>query len=226
MNGPPSSGQDVIAGRRSSRTSRVTRSVTGPERHAPHADLEQLAADVARAPQLRRRRRQQRLGQLDEPPDEAQRPLAERQLGPPRRAEQIGDEAEVGALDVGEEQRRTAGGDHAPVDFRDLEVRIDRGVDRDDRRVTVEAVDERLEDRESSITLMVVGARTVDVRHLRSHRAQVRRQLAAVVDAVVVGEADELRARHLHHAEEVERLVRLVGRHRAQRLQLVGNVFL
>ena len=40
----------------------------------------------------------------------------------------------------------------------------------------------------------LVGAAAVDGRHLRAHRAQVRRELAAVMDAVVVGEADELHA--------------------------------
>ena len=122
MNGPPSSGQEVSAGRRSSRTSDVTRSMTGPLGTPPRADLEQLEADVARAPELAGRRRQQRLGQLDEPPDQPQRPLAERQLGAPRRAEQIGDEPEVGAGDVGEEQRRAAGRDHAAMNLRGFEV--------------------------------------------------------------------------------------------------------
>ena len=51
MNGPPSSGQQVITGGSSRRTSVVTTSTTGPAtRRDP--DPEQLAADVARAPQL------------------------------------------------------------------------------------------------------------------------------------------------------------------------------
>ena len=173
----------------------MTRSVTGPARHAPHADLQQLAADVARAPQLAGRRRHQRLGQLDDPPDQAQRPLAEGELGPPRRAEQVGDEAEVGALDVGEQQRRTAGRDHAAVDLGDLEARIHGRVHRDDRAVTVEVLEERAEiGKRHADYCSGVGARAVDVRHLRAHRAQVGRELAAVVHAVVVGEADELHA--------------------------------
>ena len=94
MNGPPSSGQHVTTGSRSSRTSRVTTSSTGPPPLPPHADAQQLDADIARAPQLRRRRRQQRFGQVHEPLDQPQRALAEGELGAPRGAEQIGDERE------------------------------------------------------------------------------------------------------------------------------------
>ena len=92
MNGPPSSGQ-----RRDDRQPiepHVGRDTLGdrPARDAPRADLEQLEPDIARAPQLAGRRRQQRLRQMHEPLDQPQRPLAERQLGAPRRAEQVGDE--------------------------------------------------------------------------------------------------------------------------------------
>ena len=205
---------------------------------ASRADLEQLGADVARVPELARRRRQQRLGELDEPTNQPQRPIAKRQLGAASGAEQIGDEPEVRALDVGEQQRRTAGRDHAAMDLRDFEVGIDLRFDRDKVVVTAKLVEKRAEIGERHGTAAdapatgsgrlprLVGARAVDVRHLRAHRAQIRRELAAVVDAVVVGEADELRAGHLHHAEEVDRSAQLVARQRAQRLQLLGNVFL
>ena len=123
----------------------MTRSTTGPFGDPPRADLDQLAADVARAPQRRRRRRQQRLGQLDEPPDQPQRPLAERQLGAAGGAEQIGDEPEIGALDVGEEQRRSAGRDDAAVNLGGFEMGIDRRLHRDDVVVTAELVDEGAE---------------------------------------------------------------------------------
>ena len=232
MNGPPSSGQHVSAGSRSSRTSRRDALDDRPALHAPRADLEQLAADVARAPQLAGRRRQQRLGQLDEPPNQPQRPLAERQLGAARGAEQIGDQPEVGALDVGEEQRRTAGGDHAAVDLRRFEMRIDRRLHRDEVVVTAKLVDERAEigKRHGSIYVagrLGVGAGAVDVRHLRAHRAQVRGELAAVMDAVVVGEADELHARPLHHAEEVERSASACRPAVARSaFSFAGNVFL
>ena len=145
MNGPPSSGQHVSAGRRSSRTSPVTRSTTGPLGTRRVPTLKQLAADVARVPQLAGCRRQERLGQLHDAANEPERPLAEGQLGAARRAEQIGDEPEVRALDVGEEQRRTARGNHAAVNLRHLEMRIDRRFDRDKVVVTAKLVDERAE---------------------------------------------------------------------------------
>ena len=107
--------------------------------------LSSSQADVARAPQLAGVGGSSVSASSHEPPDQPQRPLAERQLGAPRGAEQVGDEPEVRALDVGEEQRRTAGGDHAAMDLGDLEVRIDRRLHRDDVVVTAEAVDERAE---------------------------------------------------------------------------------
>ena len=49
------------------------------------------------------------------------------------------------ALHVGEEQRRSAGGDHAPMNLGDLEVGIDGSVHRDEIVVTAESIDERAE---------------------------------------------------------------------------------
>ena len=89
----------------------------------PGADLQQFQADVARAPQLRRRRRQERLGEMHDALDERERARAERELRAARRAEQVGDERKRRALDVGEQQRRPAGGDHAAMDLRGLENR-------------------------------------------------------------------------------------------------------
>jgi len=66
----------------------------------------------------------------------------------PRRAEQVRDEPERRALDVGEQERRTAGRDHAPMDFCDFEIRVDRRVHGDDGGVTAEQVDERAQVRE------------------------------------------------------------------------------
>ena len=110
---------------------------------APRADLEQLAADVARVPHLARCRRQQRLGELDEPANQPQRPLAKRHLGAAGGAEEIRDEPEVGAFDVGEEQRRTARRNHTAVNLRRFEMRIDLRFDRDKVVVTAKLVEER-----------------------------------------------------------------------------------
>ena len=206
---------------------------------APRADLEQLDADIPRLPELARRRRQQRLGQLDEPADQPQRPLAKRELGAASGAEQIGDEPEVGALDVGEEQRGTARRDHAPMNLGGFEMGIDLRFDRDEVIVTAKLVEKRAEIGERRNGLPTgyqqqataglafrVGARAVDVRNLRAHRAQIRGQLAAVMDAVVVGEADELRLRHLIAPKKLDVSAQLVARQRAQCLSFSGNAFL
>jgi hypothetical protein len=114
-------------------------------RHLARTDLDQIAGDVARVPQGGRARRQQRVGQLHEAADEAQRALAERALRAARRAKQVGDEAEIGSRDIREEQRRPAGRDHPPVDLRGFEVRIDAGLHRNEVIVTAELVDKRSE---------------------------------------------------------------------------------
>ena len=87
------------------------------------------------------------LGELDEPPDQTQRPLAECHLGAARRAEQVGDEPEIRALDVGEEERRSAGGDDAAMDLGDFEMGSTGGLDRDESFVAAELIDERREGR-------------------------------------------------------------------------------
>ena len=109
--------------------------------HASRADLQQLETDVARAPQLGRCRRQQRLGQLHDAANQPERPLAERQLRASSGAEQVRDEAEAGSGDVGEEQRRAAGGDDASMDLGGFEMAIDGRVHRDDVAVTLEEAD-------------------------------------------------------------------------------------
>src|SRR5690606_34496294 len=73
---------------------------------------------------------------------------------------------------------------------------------------------------------LCVRARSVDLRDLRAECPQVRRQLAAMMDTVVVREPDPLGARHRHHAEEVERLVQLVVRNRAYRRERLRHLLL
>ncbi len=146
MNGPPSSGQQVTIGSRSSRTSSVTTSRTGPVPTAGAVPTRAARiADVARAPQLGRRRRQQRLGEVDEPLDQLQRALAEGELGAARGAEEIGDERKVGAGDVGEEQRRATGGDDPAMDLRGFEMGIDRRRDLDEVVVAAQAIEKGAE---------------------------------------------------------------------------------
>ena len=62
-----------------------------PAAAARQPDARQIAEEAARAPQLRRRRRQDRLGGVHEPLDERVRARPERQAGAARRAEQVGD---------------------------------------------------------------------------------------------------------------------------------------
>ena len=92
---PPSSGQHVSTGRRSSRTSEVMLSTIGPCRDPAAPDLEQLESNVAGVPQPGRARREQLLGQLNDPPDQSHGPLTECHLRPPRRAKQVGDQPEI-----------------------------------------------------------------------------------------------------------------------------------
>ena len=57
------------------------------------------------------------------------RPRAEREFCTTRRPEEVGDQRKGGAGNVGEQERRTAGGNHPAVDLGCLEVRVDLGVD-------------------------------------------------------------------------------------------------
>ena len=109
------------------------------------ADLEQIEANVAGAPELRRRRRQQRFSQVHEALDEGERPRAERQLGATRGAEQVGDERKIRALHVREQQRRPAGGDHAPMNLRGFEVGIDRRADFNELPIAAKLIEEGAE---------------------------------------------------------------------------------
>ena len=59
----------------------------------------------------------------------------------------------------------------------------------------------------------LVEAAAVDARHLRSHGAQVRRYLAAMVHAVVRDDGQVHEVRQLEHAEEVHRAEQFVGGH-------------
>jgi hypothetical protein len=54
-------------------------------------------------------------------------------------------QAEAGAGDVLEQQRRTAGGNHPAVDLRRLEMRRDRRLHRDEVSVTAKAIEKRPE---------------------------------------------------------------------------------
>ena len=83
--------------------------------------------------------------ELHEPSDQPERPLTECELGTAGCAEEIRDQREVGALDVAEDQRRTARGDHAPMDLRGLEIRVDRCGHLDDVARAAKDVDERAE---------------------------------------------------------------------------------
>ena len=145
MKGPPSSGQHVSAGSRSSLTSCVTRSVTGPVPWPASADLEQFHPYVARTPQLCGGGRHDCLDELDDASNQTERALTERHLGAASRAEQVGDESKSRTLDVGEEERGSAAGNDAPMNLCDLEMGIDLGLHRDEVPVTAKLVEKSAE---------------------------------------------------------------------------------
>src|SRR6185503_2942485 len=80
---------------------------------------------------------------MNETTNQPQRPLTERHLGAACRAEEICDQPEVRARDVGEEQRRTARGNHTAVNLRRFEMRVDRRIDRDKVVVTAKLIEKR-----------------------------------------------------------------------------------
>ncbi len=145
MNGPPSSGHDVMIGSRSNCTSLVTTSSTGALAARRIPIRSSFSREIARAPQLGRCWRQQRFREVDEAFDQAKRALAECEPGAARRAEQVGHERKRGALDVGEKQGWPAGGNHAPVNFRRFENGIDLSRDFDQTISAPQLVKERTE---------------------------------------------------------------------------------
>ena len=107
------------------------------------ADLEQGGGDVARAPELAGVGRQQRLGEIHQPADQFERPLAEGQGGPAPGAEQVRDQREGLARHVGEEQRRPLGGDHPAMDLGHLQMRVDRRGDGGEIAIGPQPVEKR-----------------------------------------------------------------------------------
>jgi len=115
----------------------VWTSVTGPRLRRVEP-MRSASRARSRAPHNSRASAQQRFGEFDDPLDQPQRPRAERQFRAARRPKQIGDERKTGAGDVGEPQRRTAGGNHAAMNLRRFEVGIDRHADIDEVVITLE----------------------------------------------------------------------------------------
>jgi len=113
--------------------------------NASRADFQQLGAHVSRTPELSGRRREQRLRQLYDPSYQPQRALAEGKFRTAGRTKQVRDQTKRRPGDVGEQQRRTAGRDDAPMNLGDFEVAIDGRVNGDDVAVGAKTVDERSE---------------------------------------------------------------------------------
>ena len=82
---------------------------------------------------------------MHEPLDERERPFSERELRPPRRAEQVRDQRERRAVDAREEECRPAGRDDAAMDLRGLLVGIDGSVHDGQVAIAAELIDERSE---------------------------------------------------------------------------------
>jgi len=110
--------------------------------HASASDFEQLESDVPRAPQACGARREQFLSELNDPPNQLHGPVTECHLRPPRRAKQVGDEAEIRLNHVCKEERRSTGGDDATMDLGDFESWVYRGVDGDEIVRATELIDE------------------------------------------------------------------------------------
>ena len=92
-------------------------------------DAHALGEERAAPPQAAEGGRQGVFHQVDQAADKVQRPAAEGHLQPLVGAEQVGDHREGGILDPGEQQGRTATGDHPAVDLGDLQVGVHRFVD-------------------------------------------------------------------------------------------------
>ena len=89
-----------------------------------------IARDVARAPQLATAWAGSSVSASSTSRRiEPQRPRAEGQLGARAVPKRLVTSGKSAPFDVGEEQRRAAGGDHAAVDLGGLEPRVDAGVD-------------------------------------------------------------------------------------------------
>ena len=94
-------------------------SVAPPRSHSPR-----IREHVPRSPDLARRGREQGLRQLGQAADEQVGPPAEGQLRACARAEEVGDEREVGAANAREQQRGPARGDDAAMDLGRLQARV------------------------------------------------------------------------------------------------------
>ena len=142
---------------------------------ATSTDLEQFETNITSVPQSGRGRGQQLLDQVHEPPDQPHRPFAKRHLRPARGAKQVGDQPEIGPGDVGKQERRPAGRDHASVNFRNLQPRLDASLNSDEVVGAAEVIDEGPKIREGC-------------GHLRDHRSSAEGvQLAAACSASALG---------------------------------------
>ena len=71
--------------------------------------------------------------------------LAKRYLRPASGAKQVGDQPEIGTCDVGKQERRPAGRDHASVNFRNLQPRLDASLHSDEVVGAAEVIEKRSE---------------------------------------------------------------------------------
>ena len=128
-----------------------------PVASPPQPDPRQIAEEAARPPQLRRRRRQDRLGGVHELFDQRVRARPEGQAGAARRPEQVRDQRKARAADVREQQRRPAGGNHAAMDLGGFLVGVDGSGDLDQVAIAPQTVEEGSEIGEAS------GHRSADI---------------------------------------------------------------
>ncbi|OQC34248.1 MAG: hypothetical protein BWX64_02801 [Acidobacteria bacterium ADurb.Bin051] len=126
----------------------VERHVVGHDlRHRPppsaaETDPAGLPQQIPGPPELRGGGREERRDELGETPHEGERPAPEGELGPAGGAEEVRGERQLAALDVREEERRTARGDHPPVDLRDLQPGVGRGRHLHEIAIAAEAIEE------------------------------------------------------------------------------------
>src|SRR6185503_19143834 len=92
-------------------------------------------------PELAELWRQNRLRDMNHLAHKVFRLWTKREINASLRAEHVRDDRKPAALHAFEQQRRTALGDYAPVDLRQLEVWIDLGFDSDDFVFSVESIE-------------------------------------------------------------------------------------
>jgi hypothetical protein len=79
---------------------------------------------------------------MHDPLHQSERSLAERSLGPPSGAKQIGDEWKISPAHMAKHQRRATCGDDTTMDLGGFEIRVHGRLDIDQVAITTELIEE------------------------------------------------------------------------------------